>query len=302
VPNKRKRIWIIALALLAFAALLLGLTGAALRKQPPAQVIAHRGANAYAPENTLPTFEKAIELGAHGVECDVYVTADGYVVLSHDGSVNRCSDGEGKISEMTLEELKGCDFGYSEKFGDAFAGTKIPTLEEFLNCVKDVAVILIELKNNEGGIAAKTVQAVKEFDLMGKVIFQSFDMEAILACKEADGNAYIALLYNPGGEFDKVVRKDPVGFCVEYGLDALHPQFAAMSSGIARKCAAIGVELRTWTANDILFLIGGSGQGAVGLITDQPELAQKLVRLPGFVRGFFALLCDAAFLLSPLFG
>jgi len=300
MPRNRNpiRLWI---ALPVLFALLLCLTGAAW-SQPPARVIAHRGANAYAPENTLPAFEKALAMDVGGVETDILLTADGFVVLSHDDTIDRCSDGSGRVDEMTLAQLREYDFGYSEKFGEEFAGTPLPTLGEFLDAVQSVDLILIELKSNDRDIAAQTVRAVKDRGLMDQVIFQSFSMEAIQACKAADESAYIALLYNGGGDCDKAVRKDAAGFCLENGLDALHPQYASLSSGIVRKCAAIGVEVRTWTANDALFLAGGSGQGAVGLITDDIGLAQKLMRLPAFVRCFFGLLCDAAFLLSPLFG
>jgi len=300
MTRKHKRLWLIPLALLAVVALYLGIAGAALRRRPPAQIIAHRGANAYAPENTLPAFEKALALGAHGVECDILLTADGHAVLSHDDTVDRCSDGTGRVDEMTLAQLRERDFG--AWFGGEFAGTQIPTLEEFLDVVRDAGLILIELKSGDGDIAAQAVQAVKERGLMDRVIFQSFSMEAIAACKAADGNAYIALLYSPGSDYDKAVRKDTVGFCRQYELDALHPQFAALSSGLMRGCAEIGVEVRTWTPNDVLFLAGGSGQGARGLITDDIELAQKLLRLPALIRRAIGVACDAAYLLSPLFG
>ena len=285
-------------ALCLLAAILLCFTGAAWDKTRPL-VIVHRGANAYAPENTLPAFQKAVELGAHGAENDILLTQDGIVVLSHDVTIDRCSNGTGRIDEMTLAQLREYDFG--AWFGEAFAGTPIPTLDEFLEVVQGVDLILIELKSNDRDIAAQTVQAVKDHGLMDKTIFQSFNMAAIQACKAADGNAYIALLYS-GGAYDNAVRADAKAFCEQYGLNALHPQYAALSSGLVRKCAKIGVEVRTWTANDTLFLAGGSGQGAVGLITDDVELAQRLMRLPGFVRFFFGLVCDAAYLLAPYFG
>ena len=284
-------------ALPLLAALLLCLTGAAWPCSPPAQVIAHRGANAYAPENTLPAFEKAIALGAQGVECDILATADGHVVLSHDDTIDRCSDGTGRVDSMTLAQLRQYDFG--AWFGEDFAGTPIPTLEEFLDAVKNINLILIELKSNGGDIAAKAVAAVKARGLLGKTIFQSFGMDAIQACKAADENAVIALLYSPSSDYDRAVCKDPAGFCRQYNLDALHPQYAALSSGIVRKCAKIGVEVRTWTTNDWLFLAGGSGQGARGLITDQLELAQKMLRLPGFVRCILGGVCDLAYLIAP---
>jgi len=294
---RRKRRWIIPLGIIAA---LLFLLLAASRGMPPSQIIAHRGANNYAPENTLPAFEKALALGVDGVECDIHVTADGAAVLSHDGAINRCSDGTGLVGEMTLAQLRDYDFG--SWFSEDFTGTSIPTLEEFLDTVGDTGLILIELKTNEGDIAAKAVSAVRARGLMDKTIFQSFDMDAIQACKAADAGAAIALLYTSDSDHDKAVRADAAGFCKRYSLDALHPQYAALSSGIVRGCDKIGVDLRAWTANDRMFLAGGSGQGARGLITDDIELARKMMRLPGFVRRFFGLLCDAAFLISPHVG
>jgi len=294
---KRRRRWLIPLTIIVA---LLGLVQIAGAARPPAQIIGHRGAVAHAPENTLPAFEKALALGVHGVECDILVTADGAVVLSHDGTIDRCSDGTGRVGDMTLAQLRERDFG--SWFSEDFTGTQIPTLGEFLDTVRSADLILVELKTNEGDIAAKAVEAVRARGLMAKTVFQSFDMDAIQACKRADAAAAIALLYGPGGDYDKAVRADAAGFCKRYNLDALHPQYAALSSGIARRCGKIGVDLRTWTANDRLFLAGGSGQGARGLITDNIELAQKMMRLPAFVRRLYALACDMAFLIAPYWG
>jgi len=298
--QNRKRFWLIPLALLAVTALLLGLAGARLAKNPPTQVVAHRGANAHAPENTLPAFEKALALGVYGVECDILVTADGEVVLSHDSTIDRCSNGTGRIGEMTLAQLR--EYDYGSWFGENFTGAQIPTLGEFLDTVQGAGLILIELKTNDGDIAAKAVAAVKARGLLGKTIFQSFDMEAIKSCKQADAAAAIALLYTPGSEYDTAIRAHAADFCRQHKLDALHPQYAALSSGFVRKCAKIGVDVRAWTVNDRLFLAGGSGQGARGLITDQIELAQKMLRLPAFVRRVLGAVCDIAYLISPYFG
>jgi len=295
---KSKRLCTLLLALLV---LLPALTGAAWPPcKPAALVVAHRGANLHAPENTLPAFEKALALGAHGVETDIYLTADGVVVLSHDSTIDRCSNGTGRVAEMTLAQLREYDFG--SWFGEDFAGTPIPTLAEFLDAVQGCELILIELKTNDRDIAAQAVAMVKQRGLMGKTIFQSFDMAAIQACKAAGAEAYIALLYSPGTDYDRALRADAKAFCEQYNLDGLHPQYAALHSSLVRKCAKLGVEVRTWTANDWLFLGGGSGQGAAGLITDQIELAQKMLRLPGLVRAFLGLLCDAAYLIAPYVG
>lgn len=87
-------------------------------------VIAHRGANKYAPQNTLAAFKKAYELGCDGFETDVHITKDGKVVICHNYTIDETSTGKGKVADMTLDELKGYDFGsyYSKKF----EGTEIP--------------------------------------------------------------------------------------------------------------------------------------------------------------------------------
>ena len=76
-----------------------------------ALVIAHRGASAYAPENTMPAFEKALELGAEGIELDVHMTADGEIVVIHDHTIDRTSNGKGMVKDLTLDEIKKFDFG-----------------------------------------------------------------------------------------------------------------------------------------------------------------------------------------------
>ena len=299
--NKKRGLgWIILPALLIAVFAWSLIAGVSLAGQPPAQVIAHRGACRQAPENTLPAYEKALELGADGVECDLLVTADGHVVLSHDETIDRCSSGTGRVDEMTLAQLRALDFG--GWFSPEFAGTPIPTLDEFLDAVQEADLILIELKNGEGDIASKTVQAVQARGLMNKTIFQSFDMEAIQACKAIDENAYVAFLYSGNSEYDKIIRKNPAAFCEEYNLGGLHPQYAALSSKLVRECAEIGVEIRAWTPNDTLFLAGSSGQGTRGLITDNIELAQKRLQLPAFARRICGLVCDGVTFFTSLVG
>ena len=107
-------------------------------------VQAHRGASAYAPENTAPAFRLAVSMGADGVENDIRLTKNGVYVLSHDSNINRMSDGKGEVGEMTYEELLQYDFGV--RTNAKFKGTKIATLKEFLEIVKDMRVINIELK------------------------------------------------------------------------------------------------------------------------------------------------------------
>ncbi len=95
------------------------------------KIISHRGANRYAPQNTLPAFEKSIQLGVDGFETDVHMTRDGIPVICHNYTIEDTSNGMGSISTYTLDELKKFDFG--SYFDPAFTGTRIPTLDEFLD-------------------------------------------------------------------------------------------------------------------------------------------------------------------------
>ena len=107
-------------------------------------IIAHRGASYHAPENTLASFRTAIAMGADGVETDVHLTRDGVLVLNHNYAIDGNSNGSGRISDMTLAELRQYDFGGYK--GEQFRGEPIATLDEFLETVKDVQVINLELK------------------------------------------------------------------------------------------------------------------------------------------------------------
>src|SRR3989337_3593200 len=113
-----------------------------LREGPPL-VIAHRGANAYAPENTLAAFRLAADQGADSIEFDVRATADGHLVVIHDSSLGRTTDGEGEIGALTLEEVRRADAG--GRRGAAFRGERVPTLEEVLDVARGRLLVDIEL-------------------------------------------------------------------------------------------------------------------------------------------------------------
>jgi len=120
---------------------------AALAVAQPRHVvaIAHRGEHLHHPENTLPAFEEAIRLGADFIEVDVQTTSDGVLVLSHDATVNRCTNGQGKISEMTFERLRALDAGV--KTGPEFIGTRIPTFAQVLDLAKGRIGVYVDVKN-----------------------------------------------------------------------------------------------------------------------------------------------------------
>lgn len=122
--------------------------------------IAHRGASDKVPENTLIAFERALELGADAIECDVHLSADGEVVVIHDATVDRTTDGQGAAAEMTLEELRRLDAGSWK--GSRFAGQRIPTLGEVADLVRERACLFVEVKGFSPDLPRRLVEVLRE--------------------------------------------------------------------------------------------------------------------------------------------
>ena len=148
-------------------------------------VLGHRGIRAKYPENTLISFEKAIQLGVDLIEFDVNITADGVPVVIHDCTIDRTSDHSGAVREYTLEQLKSFDFGC--KFGEEFVGTQIPTLEEVLTlAAKEQSLLLnVEIKDMTEEAVDKTIEMLHQFSLEDRSVIACFDAEILRYTKKA---------------------------------------------------------------------------------------------------------------------
>ena len=151
---------------------------------------AHRGASEYAPENTLSSFYLGLVQGANGIETDVQRTKDGVLVLFHDDTVDRVSDGQGKLSDFTLAELEKLKI-----YGNNTRGfyDKILTFEEFLEKFSNYDLTFaIELKGE--GVEEDTLEMIKRFGIFEKTTFTSFKFDYIKKIKELDPNARVGYL------------------------------------------------------------------------------------------------------------
>jgi len=155
-------------------------------KQGRIIMAAHRGDKDCRPENTMPAFRHAIELGADGIETDIHQTKDGVLVMMHDHTVDRTTDGQGRVCDMTLEEIRTLDAGI--KKGPEYKGTKVPTFEEFLNLVEPVEGLLLNLElkdypSVEGDIcystADKVIEAVERRGLSDRVMINCFSWKVL---------------------------------------------------------------------------------------------------------------------------
>lgn len=229
--------------------------------------LAHRGASAYAPENTEPAFRKAIELGADGVELDVHLCKDGHMVVNHNFDVDHNSDGLGLIEEYTLRELKQLDFGLWK--GVEFKGTSILTLEEALEIVKNMKLINIEIKSAQTpypGLTEKVCGLVRKMALTQKVILSSFNHRVALECHNSGLPA--GLLY------DKPIF-NPARYAHRQGVQAIHPHSALLSKNQVRIAKELGIQVNVWTVDKPKRALTLQGWGCDAVITNTPDVILK---------------------------
>lgn len=151
-------------------------------------VLGHRGISAHYPENTLPSFEAAIDLGVDLIEFDINVTRDGQLVVIHDNDIARTSDHAGLTRDYTLAQLKSFDFGYPAKFGDLYRGYQIPTFEEVLALVKrksETVLLNVEIKDMHHQTVDDTIALLHRFGLEERSVIACFDAELLRYTKAA---------------------------------------------------------------------------------------------------------------------
>lgn len=234
-------------------------------------VIAHRGASGYAPENTLPAFEKAVQMKSDAIECDIHETSDGYLVVHHDFEIGRIFAGKGLIRDMTLRELKKLDSGV--RFGAEFKNTSIPTLDEMLDIVKVLSFINIEIKSNPvfyPNIVKKTAAVLKAYKMIEKTIISSFDHELLRSVKEECPALRTGILYGEPIEAPHIYAK-------KLKASALHPHFNLVNPEMMAECRKNGIAVNAWTPNTPEEIKKVIGLGCDGIITNYPDTALKLL-------------------------
>ncbi|MCJ7613161.1 glycerophosphodiester phosphodiesterase [Candidatus Bathyarchaeota archaeon] len=215
--------------------------------------IGHRGARAYEPENTLRSFQRAIELGVDAVELDVRRTLDNEIVVLHNADLNKTTDGRGSVSELTLDEIKRL---VTEK------GEKIPTLEEALQFLGKRVKILVELK--ETGIEEKVLDLVHKKGLTDNVIVISFHEEALRKVRELDDTVATGLIY--------VSHKNPVQAALDLKAEYLLPLYRFTHSANVKKAHENGLKLIVWTINTAEEVAEYKKKGVDGIASDKPDI------------------------------
>ncbi|MBR1970271.1 MAG: hypothetical protein IKA17_07925 [Clostridia bacterium] len=201
---------------------------------------AHRGASEYAPENTLSSFYLGLLQGANGIETDVQRTKDGVLVLFHDDTVDRVTDGSGKLCDFTLEELKKL-----KVYGNNTTGfyDRIVTLREFLEKFSNYDITFaIELKG--AGVEEETLSMIEEFGIMEKTTFTSFKFDYIKKIKELNKNARVGWLTDD-------ITDDAVERLKEIGGEEMCPKAETVTNDLMKKWRSESLGVRAWGVSDV---------------------------------------------------
>lgn len=234
---------------------------------------AHRGASGYFPENTMLAFEKAVEMGATGIETDVQMTRDGILVLIHDEEVDRTTNGIGLVKDYTYSQLCMLDAGYN--YSIRFKGINVPSLVELIEFSKGKNLILnLEIKNNEiqyPNIEEKIVELVERHGVRDKVIVSSFNHYSLVKVKKLSKKLKIGLLYMAGLYHPELYAK-------RLKADALHPYFPAVNSPeIINSIKESKILINPYTINDIATMIQFVDYGVDGIITNYPDKLKAIL-------------------------
>ncbi len=238
------------------------------------KIFAHRGASAYAPENTLESFALAAEMKPAGIELDVQRTADGELVVCHDETLDRTSDGQGWLKDYTLAELKGLHFN---KTHPEYKDARIPTLREVYELMRPTGLLInVELKTGIftfDGIEEQVAALTREMKMEEQVFYSSFNHFSVRKMKELAPFAGAGLLY----------ADRPIGV-VDYAkhtvhADALHPAIYHLTEpDYVKKAHEAGLTVRVWTVDGAEHVRQMMALGVDAIFTNEPDRALAEVR------------------------
>ncbi len=236
---------------------------------------AHRGARTQAPENTIPAFQLALEQGADGVELDVQMTFDKKAVIMHNPSVDETTDGEGGISGLEYAEVRALDAGI--KFGEEWAGTKVPTLDEVFETLGRDLLFNVEIKQlrfSSDGAEQAVFDAIEKHDLFGRVIVSSFNPFTLRRFKKiAKDRVPVGRLWVP--EQPWLFRSGILMLGVGYEAD--HPELPSASADYVARQHDKGRRVNVWTVNERDDMESMIAAGVDSIITDFPDVLSDVL-------------------------
>lgn len=247
------------------------------------KIVGHRGAAGLAPENTLIAFQKAMEIGVDLIELDLHVSKDGNLVVIHDSNIERTTDGEGEIEDLSLEQIKTFDAG--SWFGEDFKNESIPLFEEVLDLVDKKCMLLVELKWPKKGVykrlVPKLIEVLKRKGYEEQVIIQSFERtyleeiinsEPTITCHQLifGKSSFLPIYFDTSIELRK--------FRPIKGVASINMFYAYANKTFIQKNEENNIQTGVFTVNKETDMMRTASLGVDYLITDHPEVAKQLFR------------------------
>jgi len=239
---------------------------------PTPVIFAHRGASAHAPENTIPAFELAIQQGADGIELDAKLSADGEVIVIHDATVDRTTNGHGEVSGLACSELLGLDAGshFSEKFRHA----RIPKLGDVFEAIAKPTLINIELTNyyvHRDDLVERVCALINRHNNHEQILFSSFFVSNLKKASNLLPKIPRGLLALDGW---KGAWARSFGFMFG-NYQALHPNISDTSARQISRVHQVKRRIHVWTVNAVQDMKRLREWGVDGIFTDDPLAAAR---------------------------
>lgn len=227
------------------------------------KIIAHRGASAHAPENTMAAFQLALEKKADGFELDVMLTMDNQIVVIHDDTVDRTTNGSGRVRDMTLEEIQSLEAG---------DGEKVPSLKEVFERFGGHCLINIELKNYSSpfdSLPIDVARLVKAYDLEKSVLISSFNPFNLRRFRRQTPEADLGLITLTNTAKNWIWRL--------FQYEALHPQFNDVDETLVHGLHARSLQVNVWTADEPAEIRRLAALNVDVIITNTPQRAREVL-------------------------
>ncbi|AIQ58744.1 glycerophosphodiester phosphodiesterase [Paenibacillus borealis] len=239
------------------------------------QILAHRGASAYAPENTMAAFGLALDMGAHGIELDVQLTRDGKLVVIHDLSIDRTSDGTGLVGELTLEELRQYDFSYAFAGKYGTDGSRLPELGEVMEFAMNHGLYInIETKDYSrpyGEVNMRTAELVCRYGYTENTLISSINHNAVARLKRDYPDLRTAIAF-----MESFYRLEE--YAANCRADVLHPYYQGVDEDFMELANRSRFEVNPWTVDDEAEMIRLRNLGVTRIMTNKPDLARECLK------------------------
>lgn len=251
----------------------------------PFRIIAHRGASGYAPENTMAAFKRAVEMGCDEVETDVQFTKDRQVLLFHDGTLDRTTDGFGLPQDFTMDELKRLDAGSwwdpakprqpwePELTWDRdYPGERVITLEEMFERFADTLTYHVEIKDYEEGLVPATIAIIEKYGLADNCFITAIDKRSALEAREVAPHIRVGWAV-PGG-----FTKETLGEAVRQGFAQVINMAHESNPEVVKYGHELGLEIRSSAIRDRDAMIRAVETGCNGMTINWPDWLMEYMK------------------------